>query len=619
MTKQLKAISSNHHHLAALVLVLFTFFMSALVSERVFERLPHLEDEVAYLYQARIFAGGQIVVESPEPRSAFWQPFVVDSRASGMRFGKYTPGWPAILAIGLFIGQAWLINALLSALSVALVYRLGYEIFSPDVGLIAAFLTSFSPMALLLNGTLMSHSAGLFYTTLFFYSYWRMEKGQKSNLWAIVAGLSLGMLAATRPLTTVGIGVPFIMWSGVRLLMPLIQKHEKETIFARFWQTLQPLLILSICTLLIASSIPLFSYAATGDVSQNLYELVWDYDRVGFGEGYGRNTHRLSKAVRHTRFDLSLTVADLFGWQLSPIGDAELDHFQNQSDSYPARGLSFYLLPLGAIVGLFAYDARKWRIKAIWFGIWAIVALIWVLLPLYLERDFLGLGDFSTIFGISPELDDNIAFSWFWMIAASVWLYLPLMILAIWREQSKSIYTWLMVAVVLSVVIAQMLYWIGSQRYSTRYYYEALTAASILTALPIAWLMNRVSRKIVYAVLVALCVFTLYFYSTPRIMALHRYNEISPDILEAIQERRVDERPILVILGGETSGDNRVRWRAYGALMSVTSPYLDSEIVVVRDFGSNRDKFINQFPERQIIDMYAIGNTAYFLDELPDS
>lgn len=647
MTKHINLISSNGYHFAALVLALFAFFMGGLVSEKVFEDLPHLEDEVAYLYQARIFAGGQLVIESPQPRNAFWQPFVVDSSVSGMRFGKYTPGWPALLAISLLIGQAWLINALFSALTVILAYRLGYEIFNPDVGLITALLTAFSPMALLLNATLMSHTAGLFFTTLFFYTYWRMEQSQHPRLWGIAAGLTLGALAATRPLTTVAIGLPFIAWSAIRLLMSLFQKIPSQTIrtfasdndvevpllehrgggfrgwgdspFAQFWKLLQPLLLLSICTLLIASSIPLFNRVATGDSSQNLYELVWDYDRVGFGEGYGRNTHRLSKAVRHTQFDLSLTAADLFGWQFTPITDEEISHFQNEADYYPASAYSFLLLPLGVIVGLFAYNEHQRRFRAKWLAIWAIIAFIWVLLPVYLEHDFFGLGSFSTLFRISPDLDDNIIFSWVWIIAFLVWLYSPLAILVRWKETPQLSYIWLMLSIILSIVIIQMLYWIGSQRYSTRYYFEALTAASLITALPIAWLAQRINRKIVYGAFLSLCIFTLYFYSTPRITALYRYNQISPEQIEAVQARRVDERPILVIVAGESSGDNRVRWRSYGSLMVVTNPYLDSDIVVVRDFGSNRDNFIAQFPERQVIDMLAIGNDAYFADEVPDN
>src|SRR5262249_14714820 len=145
------------HALIAAALAFFAFFMSALVSQRVFERLPHLEDEMAYLFQAKTYAGGNLVISTPEPRRAYWQPFLIDQ--GGLRFGKYTPGWPMQLAIGVLLGQDWIINAFFAALTVALVYRLGREIFNSDVGVIAAALTSFSPMALLLDGTLMGHTS----------------------------------------------------------------------------------------------------------------------------------------------------------------------------------------------------------------------------------------------------------------------------------------------------------------------------------------------------------------------------------------------------------------------------------------------------------------------------
>lgn len=76
----------HYHHLLAIGLAFFAFFMSALVSRTVFERLPHLEDEMAYLFQAKIFERGQLVVDTPDPRRAYWQPFVVDYEPTGKRF-----------------------------------------------------------------------------------------------------------------------------------------------------------------------------------------------------------------------------------------------------------------------------------------------------------------------------------------------------------------------------------------------------------------------------------------------------------------------------------------------------------------------------------------------------
>ncbi|GAB5492212.1 MAG: hypothetical protein Phog2KO_24270 [Phototrophicaceae bacterium] len=602
------------------------------MSERVFENMPHLEDELAYLYQARIFAGGQVVIDSPQPTSAYWQPFVVDSPETGNRFGKYTPGWSAILAIGVLLGQEWVINAFLASLTVALVYRFGREVFNADVGVIAALLTAFSPAALLLNASLMSHTSGLFFTLLFMYAYWSIEKGKNTHTWGIVAGMSLGILAATRPLTTLGIGLPFIAWSIVRLILAFFDKQGSDSILARINPILTPLIGLSLVTLIIASSIPAFSFAATGDPQQNLYELVWDYDRIGFGEGHGRNRHRLEKALNHARFDLSLTAVDLFGWQFEPVNEEMILHFQNEADFYPAKGYSFYLLPLGLFLGLFLVSNRHLGLRLGWFILWSIIAYAWVWFPQNLSTDVFDYGTLASLLGVKTTLAGDETFSWIWISLALLWLYLPLFIYYNFKDTPQIPYTWLIFSVLASVVIVQMLYWIGSQRYSTRYYYEGLGSAALLTAIPIAWAINKIAsllksdqklalmwRVTAYGLFLGLCLFTLYNYSTPRIMALYRFNGISPELIEEVEAQRLGDSPILVIVTGATSGDERVRWRSYAALMSVTSPYLNSDIVTVRDFGTSRQDFIAQYPDRQVIDVFAVGNDAYVQDPFPNS
>ncbi|NDJ86166.1 MAG: hypothetical protein GYB66_09800, partial [Chloroflexi bacterium] len=144
------------------------------VMETVFERLPHLEDEIAFIYQARIFAGGRVYIQSPKPARVFWQPFVIDCtdaddeefgiNCDGKRFGKYPPGWPLLLAIGFLAELEWVLNPLFFSLTIALTYRLGREVFDERVGVVAAILLAASPIALLHSGSWMSHPSALFFT-----------------------------------------------------------------------------------------------------------------------------------------------------------------------------------------------------------------------------------------------------------------------------------------------------------------------------------------------------------------------------------------------------------------------------------------------------------------------
>ncbi|NWG17298.1 MAG: glycosyltransferase family 39 protein [Chloroflexi bacterium] len=589
-------VPNFRYPLAVLLLALFSFLMSALVSRTVYERLPHLEDEMAYLFQARTLARGDMVIESPRPARAYWQPFVIDR--DGKRFGKYPLGWPILLAGGVLVGQPWVANALLSALTVALVYRLGRDLFNADTGLMAAALAAFSPMALLLNGTLMGHTAALFAAMLFMWAYRRMERSPAPLRWGLLAGLALGLLVANRPLAGVAVAAPFVAYSGVRLMRAFPRRvRGSETVpydespkpsRPAFLTTLRPLLALSVGALLVSLLIPIYQYAATGNPAQNLYPLVWSYDRVGFGEGRGRNIHTLEKGIRQTRWDVSLAAADLFGWQLGGMPD-ESQRLRTNAVYWPVIGISWILIPFGLVIGL----RRRWLAWAAWLAAGLALFFLTTTLPQETQRD--------------PT------FAMLWMGAAAVWMLAPFAFLLIGRPDERAAWTWLLLAVPLCLVGLHIAYWIGSQLYSTRYYFEGLGALAILSAVPLAQLARRWRRWPVYAALAAVLVYSLYAYSTPRITPLYRFNWVSPELIEAVEARREDDRPALVLVAGK-----EVRWRALGPLMAITSPYLDSDIVVAWDTLAEgvRDSILARFPDRQIIEMNAQANTICFGDQL---
>ena len=131
----------------AILLSLFAVLASVFVAERVYEQMPHLEDEMAYVWQAQAIARGQLTVPSPPEPKSFLIPFVVDYQ--GQRFGKYPLGWPVLLSFGELAGLRFLVNPLLAGFGFWLIYRLGKQVFSQTVGLLAAGLTLTSPFFLL--------------------------------------------------------------------------------------------------------------------------------------------------------------------------------------------------------------------------------------------------------------------------------------------------------------------------------------------------------------------------------------------------------------------------------------------------------------------------------------
>jgi hypothetical protein len=595
---------------AAAALCALAFWFGLLVSDRVFEGLPHLEDEVAYLFQARVFAAGEWVIPSPPLRQAFTQPFVVDHAGSGemRRFSKYPPGWSLMLASGVAMGHAAWVNAALAALAVALTYRLG-RIYSADVGLMAALLLTFSPAALLLNGSLMAHSAALALVSGFLACVWRAEHSRRRWRWALSAGVLLGALLITRPAPAVAVALPVAVWLAGRAL---VQWERAAARGADGWRQgaafLLPYVGMAVVALSFQSINMAYNAAAVGSPYANLYTLVWSYDRIGFGECCGRSGHTLEKAIRHLRFDMSLAAADLFGWQVGGWGLGETlppdlrDHLLTKATYWPPLGLSFVLLPLGLLLGV-------GRRQVGWALMWGAALALWGFLPAA---------------AFPPEIIRHPISSWLW-IAAGLLVALMPVLAAARAQRPTSALTWLLASAVACIVIFQMTYWVGAQRYSTRYWYEVIGAVCILSALPLAALARAgagkpsdpLRRAAVYVGLVLVVLHAHYAYSIPRVSVLHAFNNVSRAHIAALDARRDLARPALVLVTGPSTGDYRVTWRAYGTYTALTSPFLDSDVIAARipeGDPDRREQVLALFPERQVIEMRALASEAWFVD-----
>jgi hypothetical protein len=87
-------IGSHRSDIIALFLDLVGFLASAVVTQRVFEAIPPIEDEVAYVWQAKAMIEGHLTIPSPPHSKSYFVPFIVEY--NGERFGKYPPGWLAM-------------------------------------------------------------------------------------------------------------------------------------------------------------------------------------------------------------------------------------------------------------------------------------------------------------------------------------------------------------------------------------------------------------------------------------------------------------------------------------------------------------------------------------------
>src|SRR4030066_2091168 len=134
--------------LPVIIASVFALVFCSLFSTLVFERIPHINDENAYLFQAKLFQSGRLHAPSPCGREFFDFPHIINN---GKWYSIYPPGFPLLLVVGLILRSPWLINPILAALAVLLFFLLGQEIYNRSVGIIAALLAAISPWFLLMS------------------------------------------------------------------------------------------------------------------------------------------------------------------------------------------------------------------------------------------------------------------------------------------------------------------------------------------------------------------------------------------------------------------------------------------------------------------------------------
>ena len=304
----------------ALVIALTTVFAAYYVSDRIYERMAHFEDEMAYVWQAQAIAGGHLVLPSPPNPKSFMTPFVIDY--NGVRFGKYPPGWPVILAVGFVTGMEDWVNPVLAGLGIWLLYLLAKRITTGPISLLAILLMLTSPMFWLLSGSVLSHAWSLvlaFGFVLAWLDTFKIDRKENREyqdavhslvpkwLTASTAGLSLGTLVLTRPMNAVGVALPFFI-HGIILLV----RGDKSV--------RTHVLMIGLLAALIGGLLFAWQFALTGGSLLNPYTLWWKYDRVGFGEGYGLwdDGYNLEHAwfiIKLSLWSPNGTRGDVFGWE----------------------------------------------------------------------------------------------------------------------------------------------------------------------------------------------------------------------------------------------------------------------------------------------------------------
>lgn len=179
-----------------------------------YQNMPHVEDELAYLFQARTFASGHLAVAPPAEAIRPGLVYYLIEMTPDRWISVTAPGWPAALALGVAAGMPWLVNPVLAGMAVLFGYAIVRRHGGAATAGIAALMMAVSPWFAGSAGGLMTHSLT---TALILFSWWAILRGRETRDhlgtgWLIAAGLAMGWVFATRPLDGLLAGVLTGLW-----------------------------------------------------------------------------------------------------------------------------------------------------------------------------------------------------------------------------------------------------------------------------------------------------------------------------------------------------------------------------------------------------------------------
>ena len=192
-----------------IVACVLNLLLTIAVHWAVLRGFPNSGDEYAYLLSATLFSEGRLSAPSPEPRAAFDLNHVVND---GRYYGKYTPGWPAVLALGVGAGVPWLVNPLLSLATLVLLHRLARRLTTPRAADLAVICLAANPFVVLISASYFSHPACLFFLTLFLKSLLDLGEERARGRNAVLMGIAAGAAMLVRPYTAALVVVPCLAW-----------------------------------------------------------------------------------------------------------------------------------------------------------------------------------------------------------------------------------------------------------------------------------------------------------------------------------------------------------------------------------------------------------------------
>lgn len=289
---------------------LFAFVAAAIIATICFGRQPHNADEVAQLFHAKLLLSGRLALP-PDANPEF---FGMDNMIDAQRwYSQFPVGGPVLLAVGVALRAAWLVNPFLLALTVISIYAFARRAYGEPTARAAAVVTALCPFALFVAASFMNHVPVLCLASV---ALWQLavwmdaERPSAARRAALLVGLALGAAFTIRPLDAMVVGGVI----GVMQLGHLARRREGAIYPAS--------LVCEVIGGLIPLAALFYVNARTNGAPLRLgYEVLYgNAHQLGFhADPYGTQHTPLRAVVFASKYLLQLNLF-LFEWPLPAVG-----------------------------------------------------------------------------------------------------------------------------------------------------------------------------------------------------------------------------------------------------------------------------------------------------------
>jgi hypothetical protein len=290
------------------------------------ERVPHIDDSVSNLFQAKYFAAGRLYLPAPPDTEAFRIDLAVVQ--AGKWFGYAFPGWPAVLAVGVLAGVPWLVNPVLGGLLILLAHAWVRRRCGRGTANVTVLLIATSSWLIFTSAEMMGHPLAAVLAVAALLAFDRAISGTQVSeptgsrapgrshwiLWASLAGAATGALMLTRA------------FDGALVAIALAATTVLDRSIVRSFPAL---VIAGVVAAGVAATSFSYNQAVTGLATYPPH-LAWaegrygpGVDVIGFGPHVGidrwRNLdplpgHGAPDVILNLNKNLFMVNADLFGW-----------------------------------------------------------------------------------------------------------------------------------------------------------------------------------------------------------------------------------------------------------------------------------------------------------------